>query len=424
MKKIFYVLENFYPQHRAGTETYVLNLARQMLKAGEKVFVVKAAVGQSSYSYNYEGIDVYAISVPQKISTAELNGLDRPSNLNEFVSLLQNHRPDIVHFHSFSRSFNHFHLKAAYDSQARVFMTIHLTGMICSRNDFLYLGQKQCDGKVRLWRCAFCYWRHRHNFLVSALGASLSVVVSKTPMKQLLPAINFIYFKKQSLFYLNNYTQKIFFLAKWLEPILRKNKLENIVYIPQAIDTNIFRRKEFKPIENLPIILLFVGRMVPNKGFHILLNALQIDNLYKSFRLNVITIQSSDAYYQQMKQNFCALYDQTSWYENLSQQQVAEIMQQSDVLVLPSLYEVAPLVILEAYAVGLFVVASDISSIKNVFVENTGILFKTNDSVSVYEALKKLIDKKFLSKKYWNYFPQSFFSFADIAAIYSKFYFD
>ena len=127
-KHIIFILENFYPHHRAGTETYVLNLAKGLLKQNWKVSVIIAAVGKKSFQYKFEDIQVFALSVPEKVSTKELNGLQVPSNINEFKQKIAEIKPDIIHFHSFSRSFTHFHLKEAYNFGAKVFFTAHLVG--------------------------------------------------------------------------------------------------------------------------------------------------------------------------------------------------------------------------------------------------------------------------------------------------------
>lgn len=384
--KITYILENFYPAHRAGTETYVLNLAKGMIGNGWQVTVIIASVGKPSEQYAYEGMKVYALSVPQRVSTAELNGLQTPSNMPEFQQTLQQIKPHVVHFHSFSRSFTHQHLKAAFEQGAKTIFTAHIGSIFCVRNDFQLFGQTQCNGKVTNYRCSACYASQKHNIAkahIGALAAQISV------LRQRKPALNLAGNKQQSMHYLQKYSHHNIAIARWIQKAFHINHITNTSLITQAINTAQFSVKKNHPTGS-KITLGFIGRMNPSKGFYLLLEALKEQT--DKYRLHCITIpdKSEPDYYQQMKQRFAQL-GYTLWQENLTHQQINTAMDNWDVLVLPSHHEVAPLSILEAYTKRIPVLGSDYPAIAEMIRDGyNGWIFKNKDSHSLKQILEQL----------------------------------
>jgi len=388
--KICFVLENFYPAHRAGTETYVLNLAKGLINKGWEVTVIIAAVGRASEKYTFEEMEVFALSVPQKISTAELNGFKEPSNLREFKQLLEKIQPQIVHFHSFSRSFTHFHLKLAYDWGAKVFFTAHLGGIFCARGDLQLFGKQQCNAKVMNWRCSACYASQKHHHVVAYAAALAGSIKALRKHK---PALNLISNKLQSLHYLKQYTHANIAIARWIEQAFHVNGIQNTQLITQAIDTSKFLPKTELTVGE-KIRLGFIGRMNPSKGFYLLMEALE--SLHEFFDLHCITIYdpSEPDYYRRMKEKFFQLgYSQ--WQENISHETINMAMDYWDLLVLPSHHEVAPLSILEAFAKSIPVLGSDYPAIAEMIQDGyNGLIFKNKDAGHLIEKLKMLAEQR------------------------------
>ncbi len=392
MQKITFVLENFYPEHRAGTETYVLSLAKGLIAENWQVSVIIAAVGKKSYFYNFNEIKVYAISVPEKISVKELNGINEPSNLKEFGNILKQIKPDIVHFHSFSRSFTRFHLKKAYDLGTKVFFTAHLGGIFCARGDLLLFGKKQCNAKIKIYRCSACFASAKYSKSKAVLGAITASVISKTALIYKFPALNLIPNKLQSMQYLAKYTHQCIAIAHWIEKAFFINKIEQTKVLTQAIDTSKFTVAGSKSV-NQKLKIGFVGRMNPSKGILILFDALSKYNLYEKINLEIITIKdkSEIEFYSKMKQKFKEL-NYSKWNENITHKEINIIMDSWDLLVFPSFYEVAPLTILETYAKKIPVIGSDYPAIAEMIDDNkTGLIFKNGDSDDLFKKLNLLL---------------------------------
>ena len=110
--KILFTLESFFPSHRAGTEVYVLNLCKYFKTKGYDVSVLITS-SEGLEDYFFEGIPIYVFDIPKNAVSEELNGLIPPRGIEAFKVKLIELKPDILHFHSFGRAINSFHLKIA-----------------------------------------------------------------------------------------------------------------------------------------------------------------------------------------------------------------------------------------------------------------------------------------------------------------------
>ena len=140
------------------------------------------------------------------------------------------------------------------------------------------------------------------------------------------------------------------------------------------------------------IKLIFVGRLYPIKNVEILLDALsQID--YSKFDLIIAIIldKNSSAYYKSIRAKYDSM-DFKSWHENISSEEVKQLILSSDMLCLPSRSEVAPLVIHEAFNCGVPILGSDIPAIREMVVnEKHGLLFKSNSLDSIKRTLNVIM---------------------------------
>jgi starch synthase len=108
------------------------------------------------------------------------------------------------------------------------------------------------------------------------------------------------------------------------------------------------RRKLAANDPNRPLQVLFVGLLAQHKGISYLLDA--VDQLGSQVELTLIGKRFRP---NRRVDEACGRW---RWFESLAHERVLEVMQKSDVLVLPSLTEGCALVVLEALACGLPVI--------------------------------------------------------------------
>lgn len=153
--------------------------------------------------------------------------------------------------------------------------------------------------------------------------------------------------------------------------------------------THARRQAGAQPVQRV----LFVGNLSERKGVSDFLQALALSGLDRA-RLQVTLAGGGDvAAYQALAQQLGldGLVHFTGW---ASQEQVASLMAQADVLVLPSYDEGLPLVILEALANGVAVVCSPVGEIPTVLQDGvTACFVQPGDVAGIAASLKRVLQE-------------------------------
>jgi len=167
------------------------------------------------------------------------------------------------------------------------------------------------------------------------------------------------------------------------------------VYLPNAVDVELFRPQGEKE-DNL---LLYLGRIAPNKGLPVLLDSLRY--LKKSVRLAMVgPVDCSIQYYQDFlnlieRENQKGIHE-IKYLGRLPQTEIIKWYQKASIFILPSLWaENHPVVILEAHLCETPVIATAIGGVPEV-VQNhkNGILVPLNNSPKLAKAIQYLLDNK------------------------------
>jgi len=142
------------------------------------------------------------------------------------------------------------------------------------------------------------------------------------------------------------------------------------IYVVGAGYNELLFSQSLKP-EPRPIQLVYAGKLSRAKGVPWLLRSLSnID--YPSWQLHLVGGGSGEEKKEclNLAQN---LGGRVQTYGAIPQQQLAKIMKQSHIFILPSFYEGLPLVVLEAFASGCRVIATDLPGIIEIFrnIKNT-----------------------------------------------------
>jgi len=167
-----------------------------------------------------------------------------------------------------------------------------------------------------------------------------------------------------------------------------------VLTTPFGVDLTLFKRDD--TVQKPPALLTlgFVKRLEENYGPHILIEAFElVQEKYKNTRLLVIGEGSMKKRLEQ-RLNEMGLLDKavfTGWVEN---HRLPEYLNQMDIFVMPTFQETFGVAALEAQAVQLPVVASDIEGIREVVVHGrTGYLAHAGDPGQFADRILQLIEQ-------------------------------
>lgn len=160
----------------------------------------------------------------------------------------------------------------------------------------------------------------------------------------------------------------------------------------QQINTDICN--ELNIPEDIPVVI-HIGRLCKSKGQHLLLQAAA--NLHQLGQEVVYLIVGKDleqdgAYLQYLKHLAQELGINNSVHFLGHRADIPQLLTSSDLLVLPSYTEGLPLVVLEAMAAGLPVIATPVGGIPEVVIhQETGLLVPIEDVPALADAMLKLL---------------------------------
>lgn len=189
----------------------------------------------------------------------------------------------------------------------------------------------------------------------------------------------------------------------------KTNFIPNGVNKPEIIEVEIIKEKYNLEKDDY---ILFLGRIVPEKGIHYLIDA------YKKLKTNkklVIAGGASDTseYFVELKSK-CQDNDNIIFTGFIQGKELEELYSNAYIYVLPSDLEGMPLSLLEAMSYKNCCLTSDIAECKTVM-EDKGIVFEKSNIKQLQEKLQNLLDnvdivnklknesQEFILKKYnWN----------------------
>ncbi len=165
-----------------------------------------------------------------------------------------------------------------------------------------------------------------------------------------------------------------------LTEILMKLGVKRIIICPNGIEHRYIQESRTKNEGEL--MFLFIGRNDKAKGFPMLLEALKLIKKAKNIRV-----------IGPLPENKIRPHLITYFGEIKSKDKIIEIIDSSDVLVVPSLSEGMPTVILEAMARGKAVIATDVGAVSDLVSEKNGVLIEPGSIDELTGAIENMIDR-------------------------------
>jgi glycosyltransferase involved in cell wall biosynthesis len=171
---------------------------------------------------------------------------------------------------------------------------------------------------------------------------------------------------------------------------------DKIYVVPNGInpaECKLNRKGDFRKelnIDSRTKVILFLGRLNYIKGIDVLIRAFALVKSVSSRKLALVICGPNDGYLNTIRSLICELnleddvlvtgprYDDKRY----------EAYTDADIYVLPSRYETFPMGILEAYACGVAVIASDVGGIGELVIDRTtGILIPPNNHQKLADAI-------------------------------------
>lgn len=153
-----------------------------------------------------------------------------------------------------------------------------------------------------------------------------------------------------------------------------------------AVDTIAFHSNNEKQLNEKPVIL-FAGRFYSLKGFDVFLKAIELV-ISKGYKIKVKLVgRGNTEYAEEFLSKIMNRYDY-SITGMVNYEDMPQLFEDSDILVVPSLYENCPLTILEAMSSGKIVIASNVGGIPEIIADGyNGFLFESGNHINLANIL-------------------------------------
>ena len=404
--KVIHCLNHYLPNHIAGTEVYVSALARELKSLGTKSTIVIPNYGSTKDErYLFEGTEVILYGEPSKPDRELIRGTKYPEGLRNFLAILAKEQPDIINFHELagSNGISLIHVKKARAMGFKIIMTFHIAKYSCKTGTLMYKNGIPWDGVIRKIRCSKCWL---HDKKIKGVPAELIVagftfadafhLDTQQWNNSLGTAMAFpklIEKLKNELAELEKNTDAFIVIAQWYKAILLRNNISpaHIHLITQALPHKQgLGTEEFSHIKKLHLI--FIGRISSFKGVLLLIKAVKMLRK-EDIHLNIYGNPTEKEYMEQCLTEAEGL-DNISFKGSCPPDKVIFTISRHHILCLPSeVCEMAPLVIQEAFAAGIPVIASDVyGNAEQIKHGINGWLFKLKDQRDLAGKLQHLID--------------------------------
>lgn len=405
--KIIHCLNHFLPHHIAGTEVYVMALMKSLREIGIHSSVIIPNYGkEENDSYDVEGFSVLKYAEPSVIDRALQMGSRKPEGLKKFEELIILEAPDIIHFHELagSNGLGLEHVKLAKEKGFKTIITFHVAGYTCKTGTLMYKQAIPCDGLIREKQCSACWYNHKGikgwkasllvnaSSLLKAINADISQVSSPITTALSFPFI--IKKLRKDFESLVQHCDALVAISHWYIDVLKKNTKEHhkLNFISQALPQNIHQQTTSPSKQQSILKLVFIGRISHFKGISDLLTAIKL--LPQSSLVLDIYGDTDEPEYMAECKLMSASMPNVTWKGRLAIENVVQTLSGYDVLCLPSVVcEMAPLVIQEAFAAGIPVLASNVyGNAEQITEGQNGWLFRFKDVDDLHKKIKMLID--------------------------------
>ena len=340
-----------WPPSVGGVETIVRNVSTELAKRGHEVHVITApfdvTTGKQVSDYGVEerdGVIVHKLK-PGKVKIGYARLL---KGLKETIEKI---KPEIVHEHNLHP---HLFQLAGWRSELRYKLVAELHHPAVNLDFFVQ--------KILLPFTAY---------LMKRISSNIDVFLAHTNLEK-----------------------------SWL---ISKDVREDAIEVirPPLIPSRLFLYG-VKAASDSPSRLLYVGRIVPKKGLHVLIKALSLVNNVGNIEL-AIAGPVEEKYLRKL-QNLVAelkLEIHVEFKGRITEKEKVGLMSACSVFVCPTLADYHPIVLVEAQALGAPVISTKVGAIPEIVLHGkTGLLIEPNNERELAKAIDALLEDESLRRRF------------------------
>jgi glycosyltransferase involved in cell wall biosynthesis len=385
--RIALVVHKFPPASLGGTETYTHSLACA-LSQDHKVFVFYRDDSDGcTFREDWEereGFQAWRVGRAFSLKQANPVALFSDTFFNRdveasFKRFLTKVQPDVIHFqHLMLLSYRL--IAQAKQRGLPCLLTLHDYWFLCANSQLVQPSAQICQPKSLSLDCARCATARINKPWLRLLHPTIALVLKMRDALVQRAVLTADLLISPSQFLIEQYVTAGF-------PADRFKQLEN------GIDVERIQAFSRRPSVDGRLRITYLGSLAWQKGVHVLVQAAHPLSPGK-VRLRVFggldTFPDYAASLQQM-----ANPAHTTFEGRLPHNLVGQVLAETDVLAVPSLwYENSPVVIQEAFAAGVPIIASDLGALaEKVTHGENGLLVRPGDKDAWMEALGRLTDE-------------------------------
>ena len=349
--KVLMLTDYFYPHIGGGVEKVVYEISKRLTKMGCEVLVITLGSRHSNDVYMVDDIKVYRL--PSIDLTKILNlQLSLPRNIRDALHMAKDFSPDVIHAHN-------------------IFFTTSLLGILIKR---------VCNRKF----VVTAHLGDVRNLALMGHGKALVAMGYERLLGRILLASS----------------DKVIAVSQAVRRHLLSIGVlpDKVVVIPNGVNL-----EEYEPAVNIKDVketdIVFVGRLLPNKGLEYLVEAARfvVAKRSEGIRFKIV----GDGPYRRHFENLVARNGLCCYFDFLGKvPKVSDTLQEGGIFVRPSLTEGMPLTVLEAMASQLPIIATRVAGTPELIIQNeTGLLIDPGNVGQLADAILYLANSPELAQR-------------------------
>jgi glycosyltransferase involved in cell wall biosynthesis len=288
-----------------------------------------------------------------------------------FDRILDEAKPDIVHFHARTRAASLLCLRKAKQRGLKVVYTYHTPTATCLRGTMMRNGAQPCEGEMRTHRCASCQLATKLPAAVAVLLGAMPTALGSCITRQggVWTALRMSSLAAAAHRGMREFlaeADQVVAVCEWVRAVLLRNGVpESKVELSRQGLTGAPPDRLREERQLGPLRVAFLGRLDPTKGVDVLVRAMQLlPQLQMTLDVYGIAQGEAGERYRSELLRLAQGDDRIQFLAPVRAEEVVSTLVAYDLLAVPSQWlETGPLVVLEAFAAGLPVMGSRLGGI-------------------------------------------------------------